>query len=211
MIRVTPDCVKPPGLREAKKEQTRSALSDAALELVSHHGYEATTVDAIARRAGVSVRTFHNYFPGKAAVLAHLAADLIVEYSTELRSQPDSVSCAYALRGAWLAMLSRHRSNEASLSALVDAIESNPDLRHYLEDAHPEASSQGVAEVARRLHLDPATSPVPRVVNEIAFSLTVTVIRVRANGQYPEHTLDQLLDEAFSALPLLVATPDTTR
>lgn len=210
MGRVTPDCLKPRGLREAKKEQTRSALSDAALDLVSRHGYEATTVDAIAHGAGVSVRTFHNYFPGKAAVLAHLAADLVVEFSTELRSQPDSVSCAHALRDAWLAMLSRHRANVAELSALVGAIESNPDLRRYLEDAHPESSAQGVAEVARRLGLDPATSLVPRVVNEISFSLAVTVIRIRATGEYPDRTFDQLLDEAFSALPLLVAAPHTT-
>ena len=66
---MTPDCLRPRGLREAKKEQTRSALSDAALHLVSRHGYEATTVDAIARAAGVSVRTFHNYFSSKEEAL----------------------------------------------------------------------------------------------------------------------------------------------
>lgn len=104
MGRVTPDCLKPRGLREAKKAQTRSALSAAALDLVSTRGYEATTVEAIAQAAGVSVRTFHNYFPGKAAALANLAANLVEEYHAELRAQPDEVSCADALRDAWRAV-----------------------------------------------------------------------------------------------------------
>lgn len=207
MGRVNPDCLRPRGLREAKKEQTRAALSAAALRLVSERGYEATTVDAIAHAAGVSVRTFHNYFPGKAAALTHLAADLIGEYHDELRAQPDSVSCADALRDAWRTMLERHRKDVAELSALVDAIESNPDLRRYLDDTHPEVGGKGVAEVARRLGLDPSASAVPHVVNEITFTLAVTVIRLSASPDFPDRTQDQLLDEAFSALSLLVAEP----
>lgn len=209
MGRVTPDCLKPRGLREAKKEQTRSALSSATLELVSTRGYEATTVDAIAHTAGVSVRTFHNYFPGKAAALTHLAADLITEYHEELRSRPDTDSCADALRDAWRSMLDRHRGNIAALSALVDAVESNPDLRRYLQDNHPEVVASGVAEISRRLGVDPAASVVPHVVSEITFTLAVTVIRLHSDPAFSARDQDRLLDEAFSALPLLVATPTT--
>lgn len=207
--RVTPDCLKPRGLREAKKEQTRSALSAATLELVSTRGYEATTVDAIAHAAGVSVRTFHNYFPGKAAALAHLAADLIAEYHDELRARPDTDTCADALRDAWRSMLDRHRENIAALSALVDAVESNPDLRRYLQDNHPEVAASGVEEISRRLGVDPAASVVPHVVSEITFTLAVTVIRLHADPAFSGRDQDQLLDEAFSALPLLVAAPTT--
>lgn len=206
---MTPDFLKPRGLREAKKEQTRAALSDATMALVSERGYEATTVDAIAHAAGVSVRTFHNYFPGKAAALTHLAADLIAEYNAELRAQPDSASCADALRDAWRTMLDRHRGNVAGLNALIDAIESNPDLRRYLEDNHPEVGVEGVVEVARRLGLDPATSAIPHVVTQITFTIAVTVIRLHASPDFPDRTQDRLLDEAFSALPLLVAAPPT--
>jgi AcrR family transcriptional regulator len=213
--RVTPDCLKPRGLRdlkprglrETKKAQTRSALSAAALELVGSRGYEATTVEAIAQLAGVSVRTFHNYFPGKAAALANLAADLVGEYHDELRAQPDDVSCADALRDAWSAMLDRYRDEVTVLAVLVDAVESNPDLRKYLQDHHPEVGVKGVREVARRLGLDPATSVVPHVVTEITFTIAVTVIRIHAAPDFAGRDQDELLDEAFSALPLLVAAP----
>lgn len=206
---MTPDCLRPRGLREAKKEQTRSALSDAALDLVSRHGYEATTVDAIARAAGVSVRTFHNYFPGKVAALAHLAEDLVQEYHADLCAQPDSVSCADALRDAWRSMLHRHRGNVARLSALIDVIETKPDLRRHLDENHRESGEQRVLEIARRLGVDPETSAIPHVVADITFTLAVAVIRLHDIPDFADRPHDQLLDEAFSALPLLVVAPST--
>ena len=55
----------PDGLRERKKQLTRRDLHRAALELAQENGVDAATVDAIAARAGVSARTFFNYFPTK--------------------------------------------------------------------------------------------------------------------------------------------------
>ena len=73
------------GLRERKKQQTRDALSLAALRLCRDRGWSAVTVEDIAEAAGVSVRTVGNYFPrGKAEAIAsrhldrlHAAADLL--------------------------------------------------------------------------------------------------------------------------------------
>lgn len=53
-------------LRERKKLQTRKALHDAARTLVLEHG-AAATIEEICREAGVSGRTFFNYYPSKAA------------------------------------------------------------------------------------------------------------------------------------------------
>lgn len=53
--------------REQKKLLTRKALHDAARRLVLAHGVNATTVEEICAEAGVSPRTFFNYFPSKAA------------------------------------------------------------------------------------------------------------------------------------------------
>ena len=60
------------GLRERKKRARREALIDATHRLVAEHGLDAVTVDAICEEAGVSVRTFFNYFETKDdAVLGH--------------------------------------------------------------------------------------------------------------------------------------------
>jgi AcrR family transcriptional regulator len=53
------------GLRERQKRARREALVDAAQRLVQAHGYDAVTVEEIAAEAGVSTRTFFNYFETK--------------------------------------------------------------------------------------------------------------------------------------------------
>lgn len=59
----------PVGLRERKKLATRSALTAAALRLAVERGVEAVSVDDVAEAAGVSARTFYNYFAGKEEAL----------------------------------------------------------------------------------------------------------------------------------------------
>jgi len=52
-------------LRERHRARTFREIHEAAWELTQRGGYGATTVEAIAERAGVSRRTFFNYFPSK--------------------------------------------------------------------------------------------------------------------------------------------------
>jgi AcrR family transcriptional regulator len=60
------------GLRERQKRARREALIDATHRLVAEHGLDEVTVEAICDEAGVSVRTFFNYFETKDdAVLGH--------------------------------------------------------------------------------------------------------------------------------------------
>ncbi|WP_345216604.1 helix-turn-helix domain-containing protein [Georgenia halophila] len=53
------------GLRERQKRARRDALIDAAHDLVEAHGLENVSVEAICAEAGVSRRTFFNYFASK--------------------------------------------------------------------------------------------------------------------------------------------------
>jgi AcrR family transcriptional regulator len=53
------------GLREAKKQQTRQAIADKAMELFATRGFDHVTVAEVAEAAGVSEKTVFNYFPTK--------------------------------------------------------------------------------------------------------------------------------------------------
>ena len=57
------------GLRERKKARTRTEIREAALRLFLEHGYEATTVQAVADAAEVSLSTLFRYFPTKAQLV----------------------------------------------------------------------------------------------------------------------------------------------
>ena len=53
----------------SRTSRTRALLQAAALRLFSEQGYDATTVEQIAREAGVSHMTFFRHFPTKDAVV----------------------------------------------------------------------------------------------------------------------------------------------
>lgn len=77
-----------PGLRERKKLDTRRALSDAALSLAFERGLENVTREDIANLAGVSLRTFTNYFAGKYDALAYRQQERLRRSIDTLRARP---------------------------------------------------------------------------------------------------------------------------
>jgi AcrR family transcriptional regulator len=76
------------GLRERKKADTRRALSDAALQLAFERGLDNITREDIADVAGVSLRTFTNYFNGKYEALAYRQTERMRRSVAELRQRP---------------------------------------------------------------------------------------------------------------------------
>lgn len=65
MSSITEPDVETCGLRERKKQRTRQAIHASALRLVTDRGLAGVTVEEICDDAGVSPRTFFNYFPSK--------------------------------------------------------------------------------------------------------------------------------------------------
>ncbi|WP_368834093.1 TetR/AcrR family transcriptional regulator [Mycobacterium intracellulare] len=76
------------GLRERKKADTRRALSDAALRLAFERGLDNVTREDVANMAGVSLRTFNNYFSGKYEALAYRQAERLRRSVALLRERP---------------------------------------------------------------------------------------------------------------------------
>ena len=76
-------------LRERKKQQTRQAIHDAALTLVSAHGLDGVTIEQICADADVSPRTFFNYFTSKAHAALGLDTVEVPERTASWFTQAD--------------------------------------------------------------------------------------------------------------------------
>jgi AcrR family transcriptional regulator len=91
-LAATKNSGKGPWRRDANKRRTRTTLRDAALELFLAQGYDATTTDQVATKAGVSTRTFFRYFDSKDEVLfsgqrfwSERVADMVAHQPSELK------------------------------------------------------------------------------------------------------------------------------
>jgi AcrR family transcriptional regulator len=76
------------GLRERKKIATRQALGVAAMRLAMEHGLDNVLVEDIADAAGVSARTFNNYFTSKYEAICALGFDRAMRIGAALRERP---------------------------------------------------------------------------------------------------------------------------
>jgi AcrR family transcriptional regulator len=84
-------------LRERKKEATRKAMGVAALRLALERGLDNVRVADIAAAAGVSQRTFNNYFASREEAICALGAARAGRTVAALKGRPASEPLAEAL------------------------------------------------------------------------------------------------------------------
>lgn len=72
---------------EKIRQASRKAIMDAALSLFGAHGYASTTIEAIARKAGVAKGLVYNYFRNK----EHLLEEVVLEGLREFRELAEQI------------------------------------------------------------------------------------------------------------------------
>ncbi|MFV0495033.1 TetR family transcriptional regulator [Mycobacterium sp.] len=70
-------------LRERRRRQTSADIRGAAVRLAQDRGWDTVTVEEICVLAGISARTFFNYFPNKEAAIAYGPSDVPDELAAE--------------------------------------------------------------------------------------------------------------------------------
>jgi AcrR family transcriptional regulator len=102
------------GKRERRKRATLLALRVAAIDLSARRGFSNVTVEDIAGAAGVSVRTFFNYFDSKETALVGGDPGFIESLRAGLTVLPRTMPPLAALR---LVILARARDVTEELAA----------------------------------------------------------------------------------------------
>jgi AcrR family transcriptional regulator len=86
------------GLRELKKARTRRLIADTAARLFAERGYEHVAVSDVAREAEVAEQTVYNYFPTKEQLVTDREQQVQDRLCDLIRSRPDAVTPAAAVR-----------------------------------------------------------------------------------------------------------------
>ena len=148
-----------PGLRERKKEATRAALSAAALRLALERGPDNVRVDDIAAAAGVSPRTYNNYFSSREqAITAAITARRASRTAAGVAGRPARVGLAESVIDA---VCDQYADGGDDDPAALLMIISTPALRTcYLDTVATieDALADGIAQ--RHPDLDPRTAEV---------------------------------------------------
>ena len=96
----------PEQTRSTRAEQTRAAIVEAALRLFRENGYEATTMRAIAREAGVATGNAYYYFSSKEALIQEFYARNQAEHAAACRPVLDAeTELGPRLRGVLRALI----------------------------------------------------------------------------------------------------------
>lgn len=199
---MTPELVlpaDPPGnRRERKKQETRAALEQAALQLFAEKGYEHTTVEEIAAAADVAVRTFFRYFSSKQHILfGDVAHHRLNQLRAALAASPEDDPPLIAVQRV-LDTLDLDRAEEEQLLPRLRLMERQPSLvTRYLLLNH-DLRKELEEFVAQRCGAAPTDSYPPLVAAAAVTSWDVA-LRVWAadNGR---SCLAELRRAAFAAL-----------
>jgi AcrR family transcriptional regulator len=197
-----------PGRRQRKKQRTRDALIDAAMELFAAKGYERTAVHEITDAVDVSERTFFRYFASKEDLVLSFVKDGQTAFAEALAARPPAEDPFTAVRQAFqisLRQLPGGTGEASSYLSVMGLIDSTPALlAAYLRYVH-DHDGEIIRVLAEREGVDPATDRRPWVLAAMVGALAFLANRDWQAGadRSPEAmsaAFDAYADEVTSAL-----------
>jgi AcrR family transcriptional regulator len=170
------------GLRERKKRETRRALNLAALDLVEERGFAAVTTEEIAARAGVSARTFFNYFPSKEAAVIGTTAGELEAYAVSLEEDAGDESPLDSLRRILAGMLAPTSMDRELRAKRRRILLGEPSLAPALVGNNIRIENALTAALERRLGVRAGASLEPRLTVAVAIAAVRACIEHQQNG-----------------------------
>ncbi|MES4907279.1 MULTISPECIES: TetR family transcriptional regulator [unclassified Streptomyces] len=186
------------GWRDRKKQQTRSTLILTALRLVLERGLDHVTVEDISEAAGVSPRTFFNYFATKDDALI---GDHFVDgddFCAQLLAADPALPLLGALRQAFVPSVERLQAERDLWFLRMTMICRNPSMMPRLLARGAVAEEAMVGAVATRTGADPDSGFPALVTAVVGAAFRTALIRwALCAGARP---LGEFVDEALNSV-----------
>lgn len=142
---------EPPSLKVRKQQVVRTALSAAAEELFLSRGFEKTTVEQIARTAGVSRRTFFRYYASKEDVMVERSDRLGELLLAELAARPLDEPPLLAIRNALVPAVEASLAERNLIRCVIRLLRETSPLRRAMMERRNRLEERIAALMARRL------------------------------------------------------------
>jgi len=187
----------PNDLRERKRQLTLDRIAETGLKLFMEHGYEATTLDAIAAASGISRRTFFHYLKSKEDVLLeHESGKFLHVLRPTFLKQSPKQSPIDAARKTFLALASTYQTEE---SVIADRILRSIETLRLRKEALLVQMEQVLAEAMYELWPDETRRPALRLAAMMAMG-TLRFAKDNWRQEDAAHPLTHYIDEAFDLL-----------
>jgi AcrR family transcriptional regulator len=187
-----------PTNRDLGKERTRQALIEAALRLFAEHGYDGTTAEAIAERAGVSARTLFRHFPTKESILFsgedQFYRSFIHEYDGQSRGDGDLP----AVRRAFVSVAPLLEGLRDWHRLYRQATASSSTLRGQ-EQQHLDEHTASLADAIARRRGEGKADAACRVLAAVSIATVEMAITDWATGRW-QGRLPAVIDDRFADL-----------
>jgi AcrR family transcriptional regulator len=195
------------GLRARKKLATREALSLAALRLALERGLDKVRVDDIAAAAGVSPRTYNNYFSSREEAICAVGLERARRVGSALRERPAGEPLGEAIVQA---VVEQHAGRYGPDRAAPDKetirlIVSAPALRGEFLKTTAAIEAELAEAIAARTGTDPERDLGPRVLA----AAIASAIRVATEHWLRPDTADDFTTVLTDALRRLVPAAST--
>ena len=188
------------GLRERKKLAVRRALSSAAVRLAMERGLENVTIEDVTGKAGVSVRTFGNYFSSKYEAICALGTDRARRIGAELLGRPAREPLWEALVNAVLAHYDgADQAPDGEWRAGLKLVLTAPAIRGEYLKVNSEMQEVLAAAIATRARIDPSQDMYPQILAGAVTAAAQVAVR-RWFAADPPVPLRPLLQQALDQL-----------
>jgi AcrR family transcriptional regulator len=107
---------------ETKRERSRAAILNAAARLFVERGWFPTSVESIAKAAGVGTATVYNHFSSKNLIAGHVFVPLVADLMANPRWLDSAVPPSDALREFLTALAASARYNTPLTVAFLEAL-----------------------------------------------------------------------------------------
>lgn len=184
------------GWRERKREQTRQRIAEAGMLLFLEQGFDATTLDAVAERAGIARRTFFHYFESKEALLAAYEDEAERSFCEALAQIPDTMAPFEAMSSAMLGMVSSFGTDEARA---IDRLLRSTEALRARKQANYERLERFVGAALAEKWPDPADDLRLRIIAMVGIG-TLRIAADRWSTTNSMLCLEDYLKDSFATL-----------